>query len=109
MCLTVLRTITPAGDPAAVGLGEGLGGGGQADRLGQGGKGGRPGLLQLHEGDVVVKRGSVVVLMHHDAPDLCYVPGAALRQHAYVDAPLAQFGQPGRVRGQRSGTTHPDM
>lgn len=88
--LTLLRAVSPASDPAVVVLGEGLGGGGQAHRLDQGPEGGRPGLLQLQQGNVVVKRASIVILVHHNPLYLRHMLGTALRQHAEVGTPVAR-------------------
>lgn len=72
-----------------------MGGGWQAHRLDQRAEGGRPGLLQLQQGDVIVKCVRVIILMHHNPLDLSHVFGTALCQHAEVGAPVSWVRQPG--------------
>lgn len=100
--LTVFGAVPPAGDDAAMAVSDGVGGGRQAHGLDQRAEGGGPGLLQLQQGDVVVKRVLVVILVHHDALDLRHVFRAPLRQHAEVGAPVTWVRKPGGVRGQGS-------
>lgn len=100
--LTFLGAVSPPGDPAAVAVGDSVGGGRQANGLDQRDKGGRPGLLQLQQGDVIVEHVRVIILVHHDSLDLRHVLGTALCQHAEVGAPVTWVRQPGGVRGQGS-------
>lgn len=100
--LTVLRAVPPPGDQAAVAGGDSVGARWQAHGLHQRAEGGRPGLLQLQQCDVIVERVRVVILVHHNPLDFCHVFGTALRQHAKVGAPVTWIWQPGRGRGQRS-------
>ncbi len=102
--LTLLRAVSPPGDPAAVAVGDSVGGGWQAHRLDQWAEGRRPGLLQLQQGDVIVKCVGIVILVHHNPLDFCHMFGTALCQHAEVGAPVTRVGQPVRVGGQRSKT-----
>lgn len=91
--LTLLRAVSPTSDPAAVVLGDSVGRGWQAHRLDQWAKGGRPGLFQLQQGDVVVKHVRIIILVHHNTLDLRHVFGTALCQHAEVRAPVAGVRQ----------------
>lgn len=100
LVLTLLGAVAPAGDPAAVAVGDGVGGRRQTGGLHQRPQPRRPRLLQLQQRDVVVERVGVVVLVQHDPLDVRHVFGTALRQHAQVGAPVARVGQPGT--GQRS-------
>lgn len=85
--LTLLRAVSPPGDPAAVAVGDGVRGGRQAHRLDQWAEGGWPGLLQLQQGDVIVESVCVVILVHYDPLDISYVFGTPLCQHAEVSTP----------------------
>lgn len=95
MGLTLLGAVTPAGDPASVAPGDGVGRRGQTHGLDRGGRGRGPRLLQLQQGDVVVEGVSVVVLVHHDALDARHVFGTPLRQHAEVGAPVTRVRESG--------------
>lgn len=99
LMLTLLRAVSPPSDPAAVAVGDSVRRGRQTHRLDQRAERGRPGLLQLQQGDVIVKRVCIVILVHHDPLDVRHVFGAALCQHAEVGAPLTWVGQSGGVRG----------
>lgn len=94
----MLRAVSPAGDPAAVVLTEGLGGGREAGGLDEGAEGRRPWLTQLQQGDVVVEVTRVVVLVHHDATHVRHVLGTALGEHAHVGRPLAWVREPVAVK-----------
>lgn len=67
----------------------------QTHGLHPGAGGGGPRLLQLQQGDVVVKGVCVVVLVHHDALDTRHVFGTPLRQHAEVGAPVTRVRESG--------------
>lgn len=65
----------------------------QAHRLDQWDEEGRPGLLELQQGNVIVKCVHVIVLVHHDPLDLRYVFGTALCHHADVSTPVTWVRQ----------------
>lgn len=91
--LTLLRAVSPAGDPAAVAPGDGVRRWRQTHGLHRGAGGRGPRLLQLQQGDVVVEGVRVVVLVHHDALDARHMFGAPLCQHAKVGAPVTRVGE----------------
>lgn len=96
--LTLLGAVSPPGDPATVAVRDTVRWGWQAHRLDQRAEGGRPGLLQLQQGDVIVKRVRVVILVHNDPLDIRHMFGTTLCQHAEVGAPVTWVRQSGRDR-----------
>lgn len=93
--LTLLRAVSPPSDPAAVAVSDSVRWGWQAHRLDQWAERGRPGLLQLQQGDVIVKRVCIVILVYHDPLDVRHVFGTTLCQHAEVGAPVTWVRQSG--------------
>lgn len=80
-----------------------MGGGWQAHRLDKRPERGRPRLVQLQQGNVIVERVCVVILVHHDPLDVRHIFGTALHQHAEVSAPVTWVREPEReseVKGQ---------
>lgn len=102
--LTLLGAVSPAGHPAVVAVGDSVRRGWQAHGLDQRAEGGRPGLLQPQQRDVIVKRVRVVILVHHDPLDIRHVFGSPLRQHAEVGAPVTGIRQSGGATVKVNGT-----